>query len=68
MGEVNSQYCLGCFCYEGRGMEKDLKEAAMWFDQAADQGHPAAKAFLGMLQVTGSGVDQDIESGLRNLN
>ncbi len=40
----------------------------MWFDQAADQEHPAAKSFLGMLRITGIGTEQDIEEGLRNLN
>ena len=68
MGEVNSQYCLGCFYYEGRGTEKDVDEAAMWFDQAADQGHPAAKSFLGMFKITGTGCEQDVQEGLRLLN
>ncbi len=57
MGEVNSQYALGYFYYEGRGVIKDLEEAIMWFDQTADQGHLAAKSFLGMLKITGIGTE-----------
>jgi len=40
----------------------------VWFGQAAEQGHPGAKAFLGMLYITGSGVGQDPDEGLRLLN
>lgn len=45
-------------------MPKDEKRAAMWFSAAAEQGHPAAKAFYGMMMVTGVGTETDTEAGM----
>ena len=40
----------------------------MWFELAADQGHPAARAFLGMMLVSGRDTAQDIGAGMELLH
>src|SRR5262249_604501 len=42
-GLPGAQVNLG-YCYEkGRGVEKDLAQAKLWYEKAADQGHKKAK-------------------------
>ena len=45
-GEVNAQYDMGEYYYEGRGVDRDWAEAFGWFLKAAEQGH-------GSLALTG---------------
>ena len=48
-------------CYEyGKGVEKDLVQAAVLFRQAADQGHAAAQNHLGWCYEKGQGVEKDL--------
>jgi TPR repeat protein len=41
------------------GKAQDYAEAAKWYRQAADQGHPRARYNLGFLYAKGQGVPQD---------
>jgi TPR repeat protein len=41
---------------EGRGVEKNSKQAAVWYRKAADQGDPRAQYDLGVMYEYGNGV------------
>jgi TPR repeat protein len=43
----------------GRGVPKDLAQAAYWYRKAADQGNPAAQVNVGYMYAVGMGVPQD---------
>ncbi len=45
-GHVEAQFIYGMCCEEGRGVEKDLAEAAGWYRRAAKAGMPQANAAL----------------------
>ena len=44
---------------KGKGVEQDLKEAAKWYQKAADQGDADAQYNLGVMYDNGDGVEQD---------
>jgi TPR repeat protein len=50
---------------EGYGVEQDQKQAAFWYEKAAEQGHPEAQYNLARLYATGQGVTRDQEQALR---
>jgi hypothetical protein len=41
-GSINAQYKLGLIYRHGFGVEQNYKQAKIWFDKAADQGHDEA--------------------------
>jgi hypothetical protein len=43
----------------GRGIRKDLSQAAHWCAKAAEQGHAAAQNCIGSMYQFGDGVPQD---------
>jgi uncharacterized protein len=49
---------------EGYGIEQDQKQAAFWYEKAAQQGHPEAEYNLARLYATGQGVPRDQEQAL----
>jgi localization factor PodJL len=50
---------LGVRYSEGRGLVRDTKSAAQWFEKAADQGLAPAQYRLGSYYEKGIGVDRD---------
>lgn len=46
MGHTEAQFIYGRCCEDGRGVEKDLAEAAGWYRRAAKAGMPQANAAL----------------------
>src|SRR5947209_1013288 len=58
-GNGNAQFSLGTLYEQGRGVTKDLSQAANWYDLAAKQGHPIAQLNLGILYDNGRGVVRD---------
>jgi len=59
-GDAFSQYNLGNAYHEGiEGVERDDKQAFIWWHKAAEQDFAAAEDGLGMLYYTGSGVEKD---------
>lgn len=60
-GDALAQYNLGALYARGRGVGKDLGEAAKWFRLAAEQGNGLAEYYLAMLYVSGNGVARDTE-------
>jgi TPR repeat protein len=53
-GEVEEPYQLGLQAYE----TDDFKQAAMWFQQAAEQGHARAQYELAKMYLRGDGIEQ----------
>jgi TPR repeat protein len=50
---------------EGERVPQDMEQAARLFRQAADQGHPDAKFYLGLCYYRGEGVLQDKAQAVR---
>ena len=73
-GDAEAQYQVGAAYYHsdlasrrvlGKDVPKDAGEAARWFREAAEQGHPKAQRKLGLLYHLGEGVPQDTREALR---
>lgn len=58
-GDAAKEYCVGHSYQWGKDVSKSTKEAAKWYERAANHGYPAAGADLGQLYETGDGVPQD---------
>ena len=58
-GDASAQYELGVRYSEGRGLVRDTKAAAQWFEKAADQGLAPAQYRLGSYYEKGIGVERD---------
>ena len=54
-----AQYEVGARLAEGRGLARDPKAAANWFERAALQGHGPAQYRLGSIYEKGNGVQTD---------
>jgi TPR repeat protein len=63
-GDPNAQYNLGRLYLDGSGVERDQRQAARWFNLAAEKGHRAAQALLGQLLINGQGVPRQRARGL----
>ncbi len=48
-GDADAQYYMGQAYKSGRGVPVDLKQAEDWYRRAAEQGHPAAEANIGLV-------------------
>ena len=58
-GDATAQYELGARYADGRGLPRDNKAAAQWFEKAAEQGLAPAQYRLGSYYEKGIGVDRD---------
>ena len=58
-GQMDAQYNLGCFYYEGTGVEKNAELAVKWFEQSANQGHMEAQCSLANCYGEGAGVEKN---------
>jgi uncharacterized protein len=63
-GDPNAQYNLARLYLEGTGVDSNARQAARWFNLAAEKGHIQAQALLGHLLVTGEGVPRQCARGL----
>ena len=63
--DADAQKELGNCYYFGRGIEKNLEEAAKWWRRAAEQGHPGAQKNLGDCYFDGEGVKKDIKEAAK---
>ncbi|HVL71856.1 MAG TPA: tetratricopeptide repeat protein [Beijerinckiaceae bacterium] len=63
-GDANAQYNLARMYLDGTGVEKDPRQAARWFNLAAEKGNYHAQAALGHLLVSGQGVPRQRALGL----
>ena len=55
-GDLQAEYELGEFYYDGKRIERDLSLALKWFEQASLQGHAQSQYRLGMMFFRGEGV------------
>jgi len=60
-GNKESQYALALAYQEGRGTEKNLDQARVWYEKAAGQGEPNALYTLGHMGHHGLGMKQDFD-------
>jgi TPR repeat protein len=58
-GNAEAQLQLGILYYQGKGVARNLAEAARWYRKAADQGNAYAQSNLGALYHQGDGVTKD---------
>jgi len=58
-GDAAAQYELAVRYVDGRGVARDAKTAAQWFEKAAGQGLAPAQYRLGSLYEKGVGVERD---------
>jgi len=62
--DADAQYQFGRMLADGLAGEKDLQQAARWFNLAAEQGHCYAQARLGQMLFNGEGVPRQAPKGL----
>lgn len=55
-GDLQAEYELGEFYYDGKRTPRDLNLALKWFEQASLKGHAAAQYRLGMMFFRGEAV------------
>ncbi len=63
-GDPNAQYNLARLYLDGNGVAQDVRQAARWFNLAAEKGHYQAQALLGHLLAHGEGVPRQRALGL----
>jgi len=63
-GESEAQYAVAMMYAAGEGVEMDQKEAAKWFEKAADEGHPHAMFKIAERYETGTGVKRDPDKAM----
>ena len=63
-GDPNAQYNLAQLYLEGTGVAPDARQAARWFNLAAEKGHSQAQALLGHLLVSGERIPRQPARGL----
>ena len=61
---IEAQYCLGCFYYDGEGVEKDYQQAIYWYGKAAEKGHVMAQYLLGECYFNGIGIAVDYQQAI----
>jgi TPR repeat protein len=55
-----AQNSVGCFYYNGKGVEINYEEAVFWFEQAASSNFSEALYNLGVCYFTGNGKSKDM--------
>ena len=58
-GDVEAQYMIGWMYLNGEGIGQDNEQAAIWFERAAENGHPYSMFRIGDMYHTGRGVEKD---------
>jgi TPR repeat protein len=64
-GDADAQYNLGAMYTNGKGVEKDQKEAVKWFRKSAEQGNAKGQFGLGVSYDDGKGVPEDDEEAAK---
>ncbi len=63
-GDSDAQYNLARLHLDGIGVAKDPRQAARWFNLAAEKGHHPSQALLGHMLLSGTGVPRQKAQGL----
>jgi len=64
-GHLREELRLANDYFTGRGVPRDLSQAAYWYRKAADQGDPGAQVDIGYFYLAGIGVKPDAEQAVR---
>jgi uncharacterized protein len=64
-GHLREELELAGDYYAGRGVTRDLSQAAYWYKKAAEQGDPGAEVEVGYFFLTGTGVKPDAEQAAK---
>jgi TPR repeat protein len=62
-GDPEAQYRLGCMYERGKGVRKNMSDAARWYLKAAEQEHRNAPGKLAEFYYNGTGVKKDPKEG-----
>ena len=63
-GNIRAMYDVGKLYERGRGVNKDMAQAAEWFQKASDANYAPAQARLGILYFEGRGVTQNYKKAV----
>ncbi len=63
-GESEAQYAVAMMYTAGEGVKMDQKEAAKWFEKAAEEGHPHAMFKIAEKYEKGNGISKDSEKAM----
>lgn len=63
-GDAEAQYIIGLMYKDGKGVQKDIKKAAEWFEKAAAQGNADSQNHIGIMYYLGYGVQKDIKKAI----
>lgn len=58
-GSIQQQIELAAAYFAGKGVERDEKQAAYWYEKAANSGDPGAQLQIGFFYEAGIGVQRD---------
>jgi TPR repeat protein len=58
-GSIRQEVQLGAAYFAGRGVQQDEKQAAYWYEKAANAGDPGAQKQIGYFYAAGIGVQRD---------
>lgn len=63
-GDARALYEIATRYQQGRGVEADAEQAAIWFERAAERGLAPAQYQIGNINEKGLGVERDIEAAM----
>ena len=63
-GDAAAQFRYAEMLRDGRGVKKNVREAASWTRKAAEQGHAAAQCQMGLFYMNGIGIDRDEDKAI----
>jgi Sel1 repeat len=63
-GDLESQFNLARFYYQGTSGVRDKTQAAAWFTTAAERGHVGSQSFLALMYLTGEGVSKSPDAAI----
>ena len=58
-GHVDSMLAFGLLLRDDAGIEKDIEQAALWFNLSARQGDGSSALYLSQMYLNGEGIEQD---------
>ena len=64
-GSIQQQIELGAAYFTGRGVVRDERLAAYWYEKAANSGDPGAQNQIGFFYQTGTGVERNLSRAVK---
>ena len=63
--DAEAQFDLGCYYYDGKGVEQSYEKAVNWWRKAAEKGYALAQYNLGVCYRKGQGVEQSYTEAVK---